>query len=415
MYYYNIYFVFLNILSKDSKGNRVIPVAGNIAGNSGSWLGKLHLSSSAPGPLRDTQSLCEFSEEDEEESDGLMTFSNLRHSSSVPEMLSKSYDHHLDVMRPSAKIPDLQGNGTNPLEKQGETGSSTILQQETSLLKGEGVWKDSLLDSQSDSDQNEEIATIIENDVPSTSHDNPSTSSKQDDSDKEGEETPTELNPHKQLLNENAMGQTGLGGRPDGDQDSLAGEFTQSFGEEDREGDQGSLSSVQDSPVQNFDFPPMSEVVTLDSEKLSQNTPTPQKEVVKPSASRVKPPDASTSEKESVDPQSLSTTDDSSQEKQTSSSSDIPASVSSVKSASIPVSSSLFDLLVLLQRTIGFGKTLSQNFHRTTPGHRTSDLESSFSSSTTVGSFFGGETRKKLYHKFHEVFQSIDLNSFSFH
>lgn len=364
----------------------------------------MHISSSAPGPLKDTQSLCEFSEEDEGE-DGVMTFSNLRHSSSVPEMLSKSYDHHLDVIRTKTKVPDMLGNlnGDNFGKELATDSSINSVQQQVPLSNKEDP-RESLQKSQSDSEQEDEIVAINENNTKVTSEEC-STRGKQDSCDKSEEETPKQIDPHQQLLNENAMtvDRNGPEGRADGDQDSLAGEFTQSFGEEDRV-ERESLSSVQDSPVQNFDFPPVSEVVTLDSEILTESNAVPPTETVHAVTKDTEEAfNASSSTRVSGEAGSSSGMELSSPENQTSSS-DVPSSLASVRSAYIPVSSSLFDVLVLLQRTVGFGKTLCQTFYKSGHSHRTADLESSFSSSTTVGSYFGGETtRKKLYIKFHEV------------
>lgn len=364
----------------------------------------MHISSSAPGPLKDTQSLCEFSEEDEGE-DGVMTFSNLRHSSSVPEMLSKSYDHHLDVIRTKTKVPDMLGNlnGDNFGKELATDSSINSVQQQVPLSNKEDP-RESLQKSQSDSEQEDEIVAINENNTKVTSE-QCSTRGKQDSCDKSEDETPKQIDPHQQLLNENAMTVdcNGPEGRADGDQDSLAGEFTQSFGEEDRV-ERESLSSVQDSPVQNFDFPPVSEVVTLDSEKLTETNAVPPTETVHAGTNDTEETcNDSSSTRGSREAGSSSGMELSSPENQTSSS-DVPSSLASVRSAYIPVSSSLFDVLVLLQRTVGFGKTLCQTFYKSGHSHRTADLESSFSSSSTAGSYFGGETtRKKLYIKFHEV------------
>lgn len=376
----------------------------NHVGNSPSpWYGKLHISSSAPGPLKDTQSLCEFSEEEEGE-DGVMTFSNLRHSSSVPEMLSKSYDHHLDVVRTKAKVPDLLGNlnGDDFVKELAKDSSINSVQQQSPLSKKEDP-RQRLLDSQSDSEQEDEIVAINKN-ITKVTSEQCSASDNQDSCDKSEEETPTQIDPHQQLLNENAMtvDRNGPGVRVDGDQDSLAGEFTQSFGEDDQT-ERESLSSVQDSPIQNFDFPPVSEVVTLDSEKLTESNTVPPTETVHAGTNDTEEAcDASSSTRGSREAGSFSANEMSSPETQTSSS-DVPSSLASVRSAYIPVSSSLFDVLVLLQRTVGFGKTLCQTFYKSGHSHRMADLESSFSSSSTAGSYFGGETRKKLYIKFHEV------------
>lgn len=334
-----------------------------------------------------------------------MTFSNLRHSSSVPEMLSKSYDHHLDVIRTKAKVPDLLGNsnGDNFVKELAKDSSVDSVQQQVPLANKEDL-RQSSLESQSDSEQEDEIVAINENNTKVT-YEQCSTRGKQDSCDNSQEETPKQSDPHQQLLNENAMmvDRNGPKGRADGDQDSLAGEFTQSFEEEDRV-ERESLSSVQDSPVQNFDFPPVSEVVTLDGEKLTETNAVPLTETVNTGTNdtNVACNASSSTRGSSKEAGSSSAMELSSPENQTSSS-DVPSSLASVRSAYIPVSSSLFDVLVLLQRTVGFGKTLCQTFYKSGHSHRAADLESSFSSSSTAGSYFGGETRKKLYIKFHEV------------
>ncbi|XP_062622381.1 uncharacterized protein LOC134283874 [Saccostrea cucullata] len=379
------------------------------SGRSGAWFSKMHVSSSAPGPFGDTQSLCEFSEEEEE--GGVMTFSNLRHSSSVPEMLSKSYDHHLDVPRPGLKFPNLKsdGNGSEDFKKLLKINSSV----RTPPAGNFDTCDNRELSDHLKSSADDEIVDIIQGDLKKETNNKLDREFKPEETSDWHEHQPTEksagneteLTPtndcHQQLLSENAMPVGDSYHGDGGDQDSLAGEFTQSLEEgEGREGDQESMSSTQDSPGQNFDFPPMVEVVTLDSEKLIENEPTQKAERQHVHEQR----EVLLSTKENKDPGSSSEVDSSSPENQTSSS-DNQVPLSPLKKAYIPVSSSLFDVLILLQRTIGFSKTLCQTFYKSS--HRTSDFESSFSSSTTTSSCYSGEIRRKLYTRFNEVVCSL--------
>lgn len=349
-----------------------------------------------------------------------MTFSNIRHSSSVPEMLSKSYDHHLDVMRPSPKFPVLKSHetGVNSVQELRESSPFQTPLENKPPANQANSGMNNFSDCPGSKDD-EEVNAVDESDYSHETNKESNTDIKQEGTDGsqqegetaglEGEVTPSQTDSHQQLLNQNAMkvGEIPHGDRIDGDQDSLAGEFTQSLEEEDKEGDHESLSSTQDSPIPNFDFPPVSEVVTLDSEKLTEDDQS-DKPVTSISNSKEQQQyGASSSASDSKEPLSSSEVENSSPECRTSSS-DIPASISSVKSAYIPVSGSLFDVLVLLQRIIGFGKTLCQTFYKSTSSHRMTELESSFSSSTTVSSYFGGDLRKKLYTQFHEVLLNID-------
>jgi hypothetical protein len=397
--------------SKRSSENTPVKQVKDPPGNASSWFSKLHISVSAPGPFRDTQSLCDFSEAEEE---GVMTFSSLRHSSSVPEMLSKSYDHHLDVTRPNVNSPLSKSRKTGVKEMGENSGFHTPPEnipfhtppeQKSLPAKQENSGQNSssnCLESKDD----EDVSAINKSDSQHETNKKSDLNTKHEgtgDLQQEGETTDIEreVTPtQQQLLNQNAMkvGEVPLGDRVDGDQDSLAGEFTQSLEEEDKEGDHESVSSTQDSPIPSYDFPPVSEVVTLDSDKLTEEV-----QSHKPVTSISNSNDgASSSAKDSKEPVSSSEVENSSPEYQTSSS-DVPSSVGSVRSAYIPVSGSLFDVLVLLQRIIGFGKTLCQTFYKSTSSHRINEFESSFSSSTTISSYFGGDMRKKLYTQFHEV------------
>ncbi|KAK3094552.1 hypothetical protein FSP39_003275 [Pinctada imbricata] len=358
----------------------------------------------------DTQSLLEF------EDDSMVSFAGIRPSSSLPDILSKSYDHHLDTSRRVNsnqnqafvdKDPEIiHANGNEILNEESrtkDTGINITLRAEdesknphtTSMNSEENVKGMAELDEASGSESGDSDYMDTVNDFPQV----PKTTV---DEHIPGDDSRKETGPHEEILQRNGRIMSSS------DRDSLAEEFQNSCDsiQETSNVCQSESESESDNSESNtnFKFPQVSQVEEVTS-PMFVPLEIPQDVRCGPSTSASKIEDGGTETQLSTD----KTGDDG--KITLVDTNPIMLEVSPTSSplnghiqVTVPISGSVIDLVVVLQRLVGFGSTLCHTFYRNRqPNH--ADFETSFSSTDSgdeIMTFHNGDMRRKLYEHFLE-------------
>ncbi|XP_060066524.1 uncharacterized protein LOC132546822 [Ylistrum balloti] len=306
----------------------------------------------------DTKSLEDFVDEC---GDKMMTFSYMRHSSSLPDILSKSYDHSLSVSR------KYISQNLSSKEQSEKRAMSHDINTDHSLIHRESAAK-----SQSEN-QDRSHAIVVSADV------------------------------HQESLEDSELKRDKLGNHDD-DKDSIAGEFHNDSDNTYSDSDEGNLTDQTESDEDNFAFPPV-EIVSLVSEKLdSQANVAPvasTQEKEDPIAASYKEMNCAMGKPETVLDREISCDSEEGQGSATPVNLAIfPSSPVPKVMSMLPLSSSVVDLIVMLQRLIGFSYTVSQIFCHSALRAQTVVNEESTQSSESedfLSNTKMSEARQKLY------------------
>lgn len=376
----------------------------------------------------DTKSLDDFVEE----CGNMVTFSYIRQSSSLPDILSKSYDHSLSVSRRyiSQHLND---------KDQSETGKVSH-DQEIHQSEGRKVSHGQNM-NQSDVERNPHNQNKDQSDVETMKLDQSNNQSeigsvscdqsidqsviKTEPCDKDKNQSPIHslssdslksqsenqkmlhdivisADVHQELDKEKKC-------YHDDDEDSIGGEFQNDSDNTLTDSDEGNLTDHTESADEDFAFPPI-EIVSLVSEKLdSQANVSPVQSMQKKDdsiAASYKEMNSAVGQSRVVLDRHISQESEGQDSFTPVNSLNSPISPSSPLPkviSTLPLSSSVIDLIVMLQRLIGFSFTINQTFCQSVYRgqafisedsiHSSSDLESeNFLVSTKMG-----EARQKLY------------------
>ncbi|OWF55100.1 uncharacterized protein LOC110465006 [Mizuhopecten yessoensis] len=360
----------------------------------------------------DTKSLEDFVDE---YGDAMVTFSYIRHSSSLPDILSKSYDHSLSVSRRHISqnlgdkdLPEIKPVSCDHNKNQSlidkvlpddSEGQSEKQKMSHDLVVSAEVHQQSFEDSElmkakvSNHDDDKDIHQhLLEDDelmkAKVSNHD--------DDNDI-----------HQQLLEDDELIKAKVGNHDD-DKDSLAEEFHNDSDNTFTESDDDNLTDHTESADEDFAFPPI-EIVSMVSEKLDTQaimTPVPSTQKKDLIAASFKEMNGSTGPSRPtivLDRHiSCDSVEDSVTPANSVSSPISPSSPTPKVMSMLPLSSSVVDLIVMLQRLVEFSSTISQTFcHSTVKGQTSVNEDSILSLESCSDEFYlttkMSDARQKLY------------------
>lgn len=372
----------------------------------------------------ETRSLLEFEEEEED------CYLHVRHGNSLPDMLSKSYDHHLtpsrsfinqlqgldvskfnephsDVARKPAQEADLTNNGTSKCNKE------NINVENKDLDKTDLVYKENNLQVLSEQNvinscnQNEKVHLETDKkDKDSLAGENKAHLQNVEDKDSVTEERKAHLQNEE-------------------DKDSLAGEFSDGSGTiTDHLENAESGSERSESPDGNFSFPKLSEVALMSKKPLNFSLTESERFVTDSTGSnvgssiksvgsaftRTKNNSLSPTGSHGLPSYVRTLSSDTSQSKESESIKATNSKSPTFKlnmTAILPVSGSVVDLIVILQRLVGMGSTFCQTFcSLSSKRQKKEELQESLSSDSSVEFSFdlvARTSRQTLYESLFDV------------
>lgn len=364
----------------------------------------------------ETRSLLEFEEEEED------CYLHVRHGNSLPDMLSKSYDHHLTPSR--SFINQLQGLDVSQLnEPHSDVASKQAQGSDLTTYATNNCGKENINVANKDLEKMD-LSVSSEQNVMNSDNQTEKTKLKSgENNDSLAGEGKAHLKDDEDKDSLARERKTNL--QNEEDKDSLAGEFSDGSGTiTDHLENAESGSERSESPDGNFSFPKLSEVALMDKKPLNFSLTESERFVTDSTGSnvgssiksvgsaftRTKNNSLSPTGSHGLPSYVRTLSSDTSQSKESESTKATNSKSPTFKlnmTAILPVSGSVVDLIIILQRLVGVGSTFCQTFcSLSSRRQKKEEIEESLSSDSSVEFSFdlvARTSRQTLYESLFDV------------